>query len=54
MKKERPPINLREPRIELKRPSKRDEDLDDLKKSIGSKSQFGEIRQDKLSRILKK
>lgn len=54
MKEKLPPLQSREPREDLKRPSKRDQDLQDIKKALRPRTDFKSIRQDDLSRDLKK
>ncbi len=48
------PFREREPRDDLKRPSQQDDYVEDVRKKLEPKSQFAIIRQDRLSRKLKK
>lgn len=54
MKRQPPSKVLREPRSDLRRPSKRDEKLDDAKRPLTPTNHFEEIRRNSIVRTFKK
>lgn len=54
MKPPKFPKEQREPREDLRRPSKRNQEIEDAKEMLKPKSRFAALRQDQLSKNFKK